>query len=99
MVFLPEWEASRHFRRAISLGGFDEDATRNSENRRRFLAVLAVGKACNRVAGPWRYRKTSRGRRDIRNSEEYADALVSNLDNVLVGVKTADCVPVLIADR
>ena len=35
---------------------------------------------------------------DIANSEERFDALVSDRANTLVGVKTADCVPILIGD-
>jgi YfiH family protein len=32
------------------------------------------------------------------DADERADALVSNLDEVMLGVKTADCVPVLVGD-
>src|SRR5205807_6118440 len=35
---------------------------------------------------------------DMGDSDERADALVSDLDGVLIGVKTADCVPVLMGD-
>jgi len=35
---------------------------------------------------------------DAANSEEKFDALVSKLPDVLVGVKTADCVPLLLGD-
>ena len=35
---------------------------------------------------------------DTKNSDEKFDALVSGLENTLVGVKTADCVPVLLGD-
>jgi len=84
----------------LNLAGFDEDAAENiAENRRRFLAVFG-GKLQLETA--WQVHgdtiKTIGSVDDVRNSEERADALVSDLENVLVGVKTADCVPILIGD-
>jgi YfiH family protein len=35
---------------------------------------------------------------DVKDGNAKFDALVSNLDNILVGVKTADCVPILLGD-
>ncbi len=35
---------------------------------------------------------------DANDGDQKSDALVSNLENILIGVKTADCVPVLIGD-
>ncbi len=35
---------------------------------------------------------------DVENTEEKFDALTSNLENLLIGVKTADCVPMLLGD-
>lgn len=84
----------------LNLAGFDDDLGENiNENRRRFLSVFG-GKF--QLAVAWQVHgdtiKTIASDSDIRNSEEHADALVSGLENVLIGVKTADCVPILIAD-
>ena len=85
---------------SLNLAGFDEDATENIyENRRRFLRLF-VGKFD--LATVWQVHsdtiKTVASNDDVLSSEDRADALVSDLRNVLVGVKTADCVPVLIGD-
>lgn len=86
---------------SLNLAGFDEDLAENIyENRRRFLAVLG---SRFELATAWQIHgdtiKAVASIDDVRNSEERADALISKLDGVLVGVKTADCVPVLIGDR
>ena len=84
----------------LNLAGFDEDSGENIfENRRRFLGVFDKN---FKLATAWQIHgdnvKIVRNEEDIKNSEEKFDALVSDLENVLVGVKTADCVPVLIGD-
>jgi YfiH family protein len=84
----------------LNLAGFDEDAHENiAENRRRLLAAFGGDL---RLATAWQVHgdtvKVVAEDDDIRNSEDRADALVSSLDGVLAGVKTADCVPVLIGD-
>lgn len=85
---------------ALNLAGFDEDLAANIyENRRRFLDVFD-GEF--QLATAWQVHgdgiKTVRSQAGIDNSEERFDGLVSGIRNVLVGVKTADCVPVLIGD-
>jgi YfiH family protein len=85
---------------SLNLAGFDEDAAENiAENRRRFLGVFG---GALRLATAWQVHgntiKTFGTVEDIDNSEDRADALISDLDGVLIGVKTADCVPVLIGD-
>ena len=85
---------------SLNLAGFDEDAAENIyENRRRFLRLFD-GKFD--LATVWQVHsdtiKTVASNDDVCSSEDRADALVSDLRNVLVGVKTADCVPVLIGD-
>lgn len=85
----------------LNLSGFDEDTAANiEENRRRFLAAFD-GEFD--LATAWQVHgddvKVVRTEADVSSSDEKFDALVSDLPNVLVGVKTADCVPVLIADR
>lgn len=84
----------------LNLAGFDEDTAENiAENRRRFLAVLGDGLS---LATAWQVHgdtiKTIAALADINDSNDKADALISSLDGVIVGVKTADCVPVLIGD-
>ncbi len=85
----------------LNLAGFDDDLAENIyENRRRFLAVFD-GEF--QLATAWQVHgdaiKTVASIDDVHKSEERADALVSDLENVLVGAKTADCVPILIGDR
>ncbi len=84
----------------LNLAGFDEDSAENIyENRRRFLSAFD-GEL--KLATAWQVHsdgvKVVRNDADIAKSEERFDALVSDLSNTLIGVKTADCVPILIAD-
>jgi YfiH family protein len=86
---------------SLNLAGFDEDAAENiHENRRRFLSVFDGD---FRLATAWQVHgdgvKKVRNEADIDNSEEKFDALVSDMPGVLLGIKTADCVPVLIGDQ
>lgn len=91
---------------ALNLAGFNEDAAENIlENRRRFLKLFG---AQWKMAGCWQVHGTDV--RLIQDAEEakpaenasgdtvYCDAIVSDAANVLATVKTADCVPILIAD-
>lgn len=85
---------------SLNLAGFDEDSAENiHENRRRFLNVFDGG---FRLATAWQVHgdgvKNVTTDEHIANSEEKFDALVSDMPGVLLGVKTADCVPVLIGD-
>ncbi|MGH9944968.1 MAG: peptidoglycan editing factor PgeF [Pyrinomonadaceae bacterium] len=90
---------------ALNLAGFAEDEAVNIyENRRRFLSLLAGDwtlAACWQVHGadvlavrerPGRQRDGSIG------EEERCDALTTNRPGVLLGVKTADCVPIVLGD-
>jgi len=84
----------------LNLAGFDEDSAANIyENRRRFLNVFGGE---YRLSTLWQVHgdgvKVVRTNEDAANSEEKYDALVSNLSNILIGAKTADCVPILIGD-
>ncbi len=84
----------------LNLAGFDEDSAANiGENRRRFLDVFDSDL---HLATVWQIHgdsvKIINKKAEIADSDEWADAVVSNLDGVLAGVKTADCVPVLIGD-
>ena len=85
---------------SLNLAGYDEDAAENiEENRRRFLSVFEEN---YKLASAWQVHgndvKMVKNLQDAENSDEKFDALISNLPNILVGVKTADCVPVLIGD-
>ncbi len=84
----------------LNLAGFSEDSAENIyENRRRFLAAFDGE---YRLATVWQMHgsdmKLLRSIEDIGDSEENADAVVSDIPGVLAGAKTADCVPVLVGD-
>lgn len=84
----------------LNLAGFDEDSAANiEENRRRFLSAFDGD---FRLATVWQVHgdniKLVADESDVDTSNQKFDALVSALPNVLVGVKTADCVPVLLGD-
>jgi YfiH family protein len=85
---------------ALNLSGLVDDTEENIlENRRRFLAVIGGDFT---LATAWQVHgdavKTVENLEAAREGNEKFDALISSLPNVLVGVKTADCVPVLIGD-
>ena len=85
---------------SLNLAGFDEDSAENIyENRKRFLNVFD-GEF--NLATAWQVHgdgvKVVRTDEDIKNSEVRFDALVSDREKTLVGVKTADCVPILVGD-
>jgi YfiH family protein len=91
---------------ALSLAGFHDDAAENIlENRRRFLKLFPGEWT---LAGCWQVHGSDV--RVVHNIEEakpaentlgetvYCDVIVTNAKGVLAGVKTADCVPILIGD-
>jgi YfiH family protein len=91
---------------ALNLAGFNEDAAENIlENRRRFLKLFPGEWT---LAGCWQVHGA--GVRVVHTVEEakpaenqrgetvYCDVIVSDAKGVLAGVKTADCVPILIGD-
>lgn len=85
---------------SLNLAGYDEDSEENiAENRRRFLNVFDKNYA---LASVWQIHSADvRVVRDLADAADgnfKMDALVSDAENVLLGVKTADCVPVLVAD-
>lgn len=92
--------------KALNLAGFNDDAAENIlENRRRFLKLF--GGTWN-LAGCWQMHGTDvrvvRDATEARPAENatgdtiYCDAVISNAPHVLAGIKTADCVPILIGD-
>ena len=85
---------------ALNLSGFDIDARENiEENRRRFLRAFDGD---FQIVTAWQVHgadvKIIKNSADAKETSEYFDALASNLPGVLIGVKTADCVPILIGD-
>jgi YfiH family protein len=85
---------------ALNLSGLDIDSAENvAENWRRFLALFGRD---FQIATAWQTHGADV--RIVKNIEEANDgnrkfdALTSDLKNILVGVKTADCVPVLLGD-
>jgi len=85
----------------LNLAGFDEDSEDNIfENRRRFLSVF---EGEYELATAWQVHgdgvRVVKTQVEAANSNDKFDALISNLEKFLVGVKTADCVPVLLGDR
>ena len=91
---------------SLNLAGFNEDAAENIlENRRRFLKLF---KGEWVLAGCWQVHGAdvrliqnaadAKPAEDARGDTVYCDAIVSDAHGVLAGVKTADCVPILIGD-
>ena len=86
---------------SLNLSGLDIDSAENlAENRKRFLEVFCGDYA---LASSWQTHgadvRIVKNLDDAKNGNQKSDALISNLENVLVGVKTADCVPVLLGDK
>jgi YfiH family protein len=98
---------------SLNLAGFNEDTAENIlENRRRFLKLFARQSGDESgewaLAGCWQVHGSdvrlinnlteAKPAEDARGDTIYCDAIVSNASGVLAGVKTADCVPILIGD-
>lgn len=97
---VPPAVAGGDFGNDLNLAGFDEDLSENIlENRRRFLDVFD-GKF--ELSTVWQVHgnaiKVIRTSDDAGDTNQKFDAITSDLPNLLVGVKTADCVPVLLGD-
>ena len=91
---------------SLSLAGFNDDAAENIlENRRRFLKLFPGEWS---LAGCWQVHgadvRVVASVEDAKPAEGqlgetiYCDVIVSNANGVLAGVKTADCVPILLGD-
>jgi YfiH family protein len=91
---------------ALNLAGFNDDAAENIyENRRRFLNLLDGEWT---LASCWQMHSADvrlvENIDDMRQPEKalgetvYCDALTTRTPRILLGIKTADCVPVLLAD-
>ena len=84
----------------LNLAGFNEDTAENIlENRRRFLSVFQGKFVLSTV---WQVHgdaiKIIKTVDDAGDTDQKFDAIVANIPAVLIGVKTADCVPVLLGD-
>jgi len=91
---------------ALNLAGFNEDVAENiHENRRRFLKLF---EGTWTLAGCWqvhgadirvvRSQEEAMPKPGVLGDDQYCDALVSDTPNILLAVKTADCVPILMGD-
>jgi polyphenol oxidase len=88
---------------ALNLAGFNEDDAANIlENRRRFLALFQGQwrlATCWQVHGADVRRVVPRDATDaLDTNEERCDALTTDAPHILLGVQTADCVPVILGD-
>jgi YfiH family protein len=91
---------------SLNLAGFNEDTAENIlENRSRFLKLFEgewMLAGCWQVHGADIRIVNEPGQAQARpyatGDNEHCDALVSNLPQTLLGVKTADCVPLLMGD-
>lgn len=92
---------------ALNLAGFDDDPAENiHENRRRFLKLFRGDwtlAACWQVHGASLrlVKSVADAREPLESLGESArcDALITHVAGVLLGVKTADCVPLLLGDQ
>lgn len=87
---------------ALSLGNFSQAERANViENRRRFLRALDASEWQLVTAKQFHSAeiRAIENRADAQSEPTACDALTANLEKVLLGIQTADCLPVLIADE
>jgi YfiH family protein len=85
---------------SLNLAGFNEDTAENIyENRRRFLKLLDGDWT---LTSCWQVHSSAvrvvHNLADARNDTENCDALTTRTAGILLGIKTADCVPLLVGD-
>jgi len=86
---------------ALSLSYFKGDSKENTdENRRRFLKAINAEHASIITARQMHSteRCTIESKQEADGPPLECDALISRLKGVLLGIQTADCLPILIAD-
>jgi YfiH family protein len=92
---------------SLNLAGFNEDDAENIyENRHRFLKLLDGDWT---LTGCWQIhsadvrivhnQQEAQSKPGVLGDDQYCDALISNTPKILLAVKTADCVPILLADK
>lgn len=86
---------------ALNLTAFKADTPENvAENRRRFLT--AIGAEGATIVTARQTHSTDRlfikSRDQAEGARREGDAMITRLENVLLGIQTADCLPILIAD-
>ncbi len=85
---------------SLNLSGLDVDSAENvAENRRRFFQIFGVEYT---LASIWQTHgadvRIIENVEEAKDNNQKSDALISNLEKILIGVKTADCVPMLLGD-
>ncbi|HJR09072.1 MAG TPA: peptidoglycan editing factor PgeF [Pyrinomonadaceae bacterium] len=87
---------------ALNLAGFDQDDAANiKENRRRFLKLFQGDwrlATCHQVHGADVRLITRDTTGALDTNVERCDALTTGTPRILLGVQTADCVPIIIGD-
>jgi hypothetical protein len=87
---------------SLNLALFHADTKENvSENRRRFLSALEVAKPLETEIITVKQTHSSDSyivERSSPNLDVSCDALLTNSTNILLGIQTADCLPVIVAD-
>lgn len=82
---------------ALNLGRYTDDDPENvAENRRRFAA--AIGWDVSQFAGARQIHGTNIKLVEAPGEYDGYDALITNQQNILLTITTADCIPVLIHD-
>ena len=85
---------------SLNLSGLDIDSAENlAENRQRFLQFF---EGDYDIVSSWQTHSADvrivENIEDAKDSNQKSDALISNLESIIIGVKTADCVPILLGD-
>jgi YfiH family protein len=86
---------------ALSLSYFKGDSKENTnENRRRFLKAISAERASVVTARQTHSteRCTIESKQEADGPQLECDALITRLRGLLLGIQTADCLPILIAD-
>jgi purine-nucleoside/S-methyl-5'-thioadenosine phosphorylase / adenosine deaminase len=86
----------------LNLGFTAADSREAVEQNRRLFAEAVTGKAETPIAGLRQFHSNLiviADKTDASKSPKKADGVISAVPGLLVGIQTADCIPVLVADR